>query len=190
MREVAFNTQQRLVHPNRLRPIQPALLPPKPALLLLAPHAYNDIARVPVGALVRLSLVHDLMSLRRAARDVERVVLRVVHDLVPAAVRARLRDHRPSPAALVTRGLHLGEHPREDLLPYDFHAGAVAAGAGVHVGGGRGARAATVVAQDALLDHELRYQADKAKVQGEFRSVRTSILAPVYLGKHDVSIPV
>ncbi|KAF8495843.1 hypothetical protein JB92DRAFT_3126328 [Gautieria morchelliformis] len=44
--------------------------------------AYNDVACLPVGALVALALKHELAALGKAHRDVERVVLRVQNEHV------------------------------------------------------------------------------------------------------------
>ena len=95
------------------------------------------------------------MALRNTLGHFESVVLRVVHDFVPSAVRALLPNDRSAPAALVARHLRLRDHAGHDLLADDAHALAVARAARVQVRRGRGAGAAAVVAEDALLDHEV-----------------------------------
>lgn len=95
------------------------------------------------------------MALGRAARHVERELRRMLEDLVAAAGGAQPRDDAPAPAALVARHLRLREHTRENLLLDHTHAAAPAFGARVYVPVRRGARAAAVVAEDALFDDEL-----------------------------------
>ncbi|KAF8528314.1 hypothetical protein JB92DRAFT_3107282 [Gautieria morchelliformis] len=67
---------------NALGAIQTCLLPPLIALLLPVQDAYNDVACLPVGALVALTLEHELAALGKAHRDVEHVVLRVQNEHV------------------------------------------------------------------------------------------------------------
>ena len=154
-RVVIRRAHPHFVDTDRLLPVQTALLPPPSTSLSPAPNPKHDISRFPIGTLVALALEHDLVSLRRAARDLERVVRGVLADLVPAARGARARDDLPTPAALVARLLRLCEHAREYLLLHDPDTASAAPRARVDVPVGRGTGATAVIAQNALLDHEL-----------------------------------
>ena len=144
-----------LVDSDRLFPVQAALLAPPSTLLGAAAYAKDDVARLPIGTLVGLSLEHDLVALGRAAGHVERELRRVVEDLVARAGGTLPHDDAAPSAALVARHLRLGEHPGEDLLLHDAHAAPAAVGTGVYVPVRCGARAATVIAEHALFDDEL-----------------------------------
>jgi hypothetical protein len=145
-----------LVDSDRLLPVQAALLAPPTALLGTTADTKDDITRFPIGALVTLSLKHDLVSLRRAARYVERKLRRMLEDLVATTCGAQPRDDASPSAALVARHLGLREHTREDLLLHHAYAAAPTFGARVYVTVRRGARTAAVVAENALFDDELR----------------------------------
>ena len=128
-----------LVDADSLLPVQTALLAPERALLGARAHAEDDVAGLPIGALVALALEHDLVALGRAAGHVERELRRVVEHLLPGARGALAHDDPPPPAALVARHLRLREHPREDLLLHDAHAAPAAVRTGVDVAVCRGA---------------------------------------------------
>ncbi|KAF8532717.1 hypothetical protein JB92DRAFT_3103483 [Gautieria morchelliformis] len=78
-------TQRRpthLLNPNALGAIQTHLLPPLTTLVLPAQDTYNDVARLPVRALVALALKHELAALSNAHGDVEHIVLHVRNEHV------------------------------------------------------------------------------------------------------------
>ena len=176
-----------LVDPDRLLPVQAALLAPPPAPLCTTADTKDDVTRLPIRALVSLALKHDLVALGRAARHVERELRRMLEDLVAAAGGAQPRDDAPAPGALVARHLRLREHARENLLLDHAHATSPAFGARVYVPVRRGARAAAVVAEDALFDDELGAGAGAevsvlislSLIFGRRVRGRTSTLAPV-----------
>ena len=145
-----------LVNPDRLLPIQRRLLPPPRALIFPALDAEDNIAWLPIRALVGLALEDGLPALGRTLRDLDGVYLRVLEYLRAAAVRAHACDNAAAPATVRACHLRLRVHPRHDLLAHDLHTGAVARGAGVHVRRGRRAAAPAVVAEDAFPDGELR----------------------------------
>ena len=95
------------------------------------------------------------MALRRALRNLKGIVLRVVHDLISVAMRALLADHATAAAALIARNLRLSDHTRHDLLTDDADALTITRLTLVDVVRGCGAGPTTVVAEDALLDHEV-----------------------------------
>ena len=95
------------------------------------------------------------MTLWNTLRDLERVMLGVVHDLVAITVRALFPDDRPPSTALIARHLRLRDHARHDLLTDNAHTLTVTRGTSVHIRRRRGASTAAVVAEDALLDHEV-----------------------------------
>lgn len=144
-----------LVDPNSFFPIKRGLFPPPRALILPAFDPEDDIAGLPIGALVALALEDGLPALRCALRDLDGVHVRVVEHLCAAAVRARARDDAAAPATVRARHLRLRVHPRHDLLAHDLHACAVARGTRVHIRGGRRTASPAVVAEDAFADGEL-----------------------------------
>ena len=149
------DTDTHLVDPDRLFPVQTALLAPPPALLGTTAYTEDDVAGLPIGTLVGLALEHDLVALGRAAGHVERELRRVVEDLVAPAGGTLPHDDAAPSAALVARHLRLREHPGEDLLLHHPHAAPAAVGTCVYVPVRCGARAAAVVAEHVLFDDEL-----------------------------------
>ena len=158
-----------LVDADSFLPVQAALLAPPAALLCAAAHAEDNVAWLPIGALVALALEDDLVALGRAAGHVEREVRRVLEDLVAGARGALPHDDAAPPTALVARHLRLREHAREDLLLDDAHAAPAAVGARVDVPVRGGARATAVVTQHALLNHELRGFSEFRNLVSHFR---------------------
>ena len=143
------------VDADRLPPVQAALLPAPAALLGARAHAEDDVSGLPVGALVALGLEDDLVALGRAEGHVERELRGVFEDLAARTRGALPDDDAAAPAARVARHLRLRVHAGEDLLLDDARAAPAALVARVDVAVGGGAGAAAVVAQYALLDHEL-----------------------------------
>ena len=152
-----------LVDPDRLFPVQTALLASPATLLGTTAYTQDDVTRLPIRTLVALSLVHDLVALGRAAGHVERELSRVVEDLVAPAGGTFPHDDAAPSAAFVARHLRLREHPREDLLLDDSHAAPAAFGTRVYVPVRCGARASTVIAEHALFDDELVWRRDASK---------------------------
>lgn len=166
-----------LVDPDRLFPVQTALLAPPAAPLGTTAYAQDDVAGLPIRILVALPLVHDLVALGRAAGHVERELGRVVEDLVPPAGGTLPHDDAAPPAAIVARHLRLREHPGEDLLLDDPHAAPAAVGTRVYVPVRCGARATAVIAEHALFDDELVVERDAT----EAKSVRQSAFDRFFL---------
>ena len=108
------------------------------------------------------------MALRHSLRNFQSIMLRVVHDLVPVAVRALLANDGTAPTALVARNLGLGEHAGHDLLAHDADAMSAARCTFVNVVGGGGAGTAAVVAKNAFLDHEVDARAGVDVREGDF----------------------
>lgn len=79
----------------------------------------------------------------------------MVDNLLTRTMGANFLDHFPPTATLVTSDLSLGVHSREDLLFDDFDACTIATCARMDVAVRRCSRATAMVAQNALLDHEL-----------------------------------
>ena len=144
-----------LVHADGLLPVQARLFSPEAALLLLRAYSKHNVSRLPIWALIRLSLEDHLVPFRRTGSDVERVRAGVIDNLLATTVRALLLDDLAASTALITRCLRGGKHACKDLLLLQTHAGASACMACVDIVVGCGAGTTTVVAQDLLLDHEL-----------------------------------
>ena len=135
-----------LVDPDRLFPVQAALLAPPSAALGATPYAQHDVSRFPIRTLVTLSLIDDFVTLGGTAGYVKRKVSGVFEHLVTAAGGALSDDDAASPAASVARYLRLRVHAREDLLFDHAHAATAAFGTRVDVTVRGGAGSAAVVA--------------------------------------------
>ena len=156
-----------LLHRECFPPVQTTLFPPPSTALLLAADPNDDISRLPIGTLIRLTLEHDLMAFRHSLRHLQGIMLRVVHHLVPMAVRALLANRCPAPAALIARNLGLGEHAGHDLLAHDSNALAAARVTFMDVVGRSGTSTAAVVAKDSLLDHKVDARASVDVREGD-----------------------
>ena len=175
-----------LVDPDRLLPVQAALLASPSTLLGAAAHAKDNVAGLPIRAFVSLAFKDDLVTLGRAAGHVKREVRCVVEDLLAAAGGTLPHDDAAAPAAFVARHLRLREHAWEDLLLDHAHTATAAIWARVDVSVRGCARAAAVVAQHPLLNHKLSStKRNWYSVNVEFlekraeRIGRTSMLAPL-----------